>query len=113
MRRGEVWLANLNPNKGTEIGKIRPVLILQADDLIASGLSTVLAAPFTTQLRKEFEPLRVRVTARDRLLKDCPVMLEHTRALDRSRFGAGPLSTLSPEEMATVEKSLRALLGML
>ncbi len=26
---GEIWLANLNPGRGTEPGKIRPVLILQ------------------------------------------------------------------------------------
>ena len=37
MRRGEVWLGNLNPNRGQEIGKIRPVVILQADFLLAAG----------------------------------------------------------------------------
>ena len=36
MRRGEIWLGNLNPNRGNEIGKIRPVLILQADFLSAN-----------------------------------------------------------------------------
>ena len=34
MRRGEVWTANLNPSRGREIGKIRPVLIIQANELI-------------------------------------------------------------------------------
>jgi mRNA interferase MazF len=28
--RGEVWLANLDPGQGTEPGKTRPVLIVQA-----------------------------------------------------------------------------------
>ena len=37
MRRGEVWLGDLNPNRGAETGKIRPVLIVQADFLIAQG----------------------------------------------------------------------------
>lgn len=32
MRRGEIWTANLNPNKGGEIGKVRPVMILQDDE---------------------------------------------------------------------------------
>jgi mRNA interferase MazF len=35
MRRGEIWLGNLNPNRGAEIGKVRLVLIMQADFLIA------------------------------------------------------------------------------
>jgi mRNA interferase MazF len=28
--RGEVWLADLNPSRGTEPGKTRPVLIVQS-----------------------------------------------------------------------------------
>ena len=32
--RGEIWLANLNPTKkNNEIGKVRPVLIYQNDEL--------------------------------------------------------------------------------
>ena len=42
MRRGEIWLGNLNPNRGAEIGKIRPVLIVQADFLIAQGDPTII-----------------------------------------------------------------------
>jgi mRNA interferase MazF len=113
MRRGEIWTANLNPNKGSEIGKVRPVLILQDDGMIASGLATILVTPLTSQFRPIFAPLRVKITARNRLTQDCFVMIEHIRALDRSRFGEGPLATLTAEEMATVEKSLRGVMGML
>lgn len=31
MRRGGVWVANLNPNRGAEVGKLRPALGLQVD----------------------------------------------------------------------------------
>jgi len=113
MRRGEIWTANLNPNKGSEIGKVRPVLILQDDGMIASGLATILVAPLTSQFRPIFAPLRVKIAARNRLTQDCFVIIEHIRALDRSRFGEGPLTSLTAEEMATVEKSLRGVMGML
>ena len=113
MRRGDIWVANLNPNKGGEIGKQRPVVILQEDKLTATGLATILIAPLTSQFRPAFAPLRVRVTACDRLTQDCFVMIEHIRALDRSRFGLGPLVTLSADEMAAVEKSLLGVMGML
>jgi len=113
MRRGEIWTANLNPNKGGEIGKVRPVMILQDDAMTATGLATVLAAPLSGQFRPAFAPLRIRVSARDRLLQDCFVMIEHIRALDRSRFGEGPLATLTAEEMAAVEKSLLGVMGLL
>lgn len=36
MRRGEVWVANLNPRRGAEVGKVRPILVLEADRLIDS-----------------------------------------------------------------------------
>lgn len=113
MRRGEVWVANLNPNKGYEIGKIRPVLVLQAEWLTGLAIPTVLVAPLTTQLRREFEPLRVLVKARSRLLRDSQVMVEHLRALDRARIGEGPLATLSAPEMEQIERSLKAVLGMI
>lgn len=113
MRRGEIWTANLNPNKGGEIGKVRPVMILQDDGMIASGLATILVARLTSQFRPIFAPLRVRVSARNRLTQDCFVMIEHIRALDRSRFGEGPLATLTAEEMAAVEKSLLGVMGLL
>jgi mRNA interferase MazF len=113
IRRGEIWVANLNPNKGSEVGKIRPVVILQVDELTATGLGTVIAAPLTTKLWPAFEPLRIKIKARDRLEQDCHVMVEQTRAFDRARLGNGPLTTLTPEEMAAVEKSLKGVLGLL
>ena len=113
MQRGEVWVANLNPNKGSETGKIRPVVVFQENRLTAAGLPTVIVIPLTTQLRKGLEPLRVAIRARDRLGKDCHVMTEQIRALDRSRIGEGPLTKLSSDEMLALERSLMGVLGML
>jgi len=112
MRRGEIWVANLNPNKGAEIGKQRPVIILQNDQILAAGMRTVITIPLTTQFRPSFAPLRIRIAARDLLLQDCYAAVEQLRALDRSRFGEGPLTRLTPEEMAAVEKSFLAVVGM-
>jgi len=112
MQRGEVWVANLNPNRGGEVGKIRPVVIFQEGRLTAAGLPTVIVLPLTTQLRKGLEPLRVPVPARDRLAKDCHVMVEQIRAIDRARIGDGPLTKLSSGEMTALENSLLGVLGM-
>lgn len=113
MKRGELWVARLSPNKGAEAGKTRPVIIMQADPILATGLPTVIAVPLTTQYRPAFGPMRIRIAARDRLQKDSYAMVEQTRALDRSRFGDGPLTTLTADEMAAVEKSLKAVMGLL
>ncbi len=113
MQRGEVWVANLNPNKGGETGKIRPVVILQENRVTAAGLPTIIVVPLTSQLRKGLEPLRVAIRARGRLEQDCHVMVEQIRAIDRTRIGDGPLTRLNAEEMMELERGLRGVLGML
>ena len=50
-RRGDIYLANLNPFKGSEQGGTRPVLVLQNND----GnyyCPTLIVAPITTKLKK-------------------------------------------------------------
>lgn len=112
MRRGELWVARLNPNQGAETGKLRPVMILTADALIATGIPVLLIIPATTRLLPGTEPLRTFIPARDRLLSNSYLMLEQLRTLDRSRFGDGPLTSLTAREMTAVEKGLKAVMGM-
>lgn len=112
-RRGEIWVANLNPGRGREITKIRPVLVIQDDSLTAGGTPMVVILPLTTQVYPSFKRWRVTIEPRDRLLKPCQVVIDQPRALDLDRFGDGPLTSLTSVEMAEVEKSLKGVLGLL
>lgn len=113
MKRGEIWVGNLNPSRGREIGKVRPVLIMQADELTQTGTPMIVVLPLTTQIYPGFKRWRISLPARERLLKPCQVITDQPRAIDRDRFGEGPLTTLTAEEMAAVEKSLLGVMGML
>ena len=113
MKRGEIWVGNLNPSRGREIGKVRPVLIIQSDVLGEDITPMLVILPLSTQVYPVFKRWRVTISARGRLLKPCQVVTDQPRALDRDRFGEGPLATLTAEEMAAVEKSLLAVMGML
>lgn len=64
VKRGEVWLADLNPIRGSEQAGIRPVVIFQNDTINAVSV-TVLAIPFTTNLRRAALPSCVRVAVGD------------------------------------------------
>ena len=112
MRRGQVWVANLNPNRGQEIGKVRPVLVVQGDWLTEAQGRTVVVLPLTSDLRPEAEPLRVGIPARGGLRNDSHVVVEQPRTLDRDRIGDGPLTELTPDEMSQVERSLLAVIGL-
>ncbi len=54
IRRGEIWTANLNATRGREIGKIRPVLVMQANELIDADVPMVVVLPVTTNVYPEF-----------------------------------------------------------
>jgi mRNA-degrading endonuclease toxin of MazEF toxin-antitoxin module len=54
-RRGEVWLADLNPRRGTEPGKTRPVLVVQAQALLDAEHPSTLAVSLTTRLDDDAE----------------------------------------------------------
>lgn len=56
--------ANLNPAHGREIGKIRPVLIVQADELIDADTPMVVVLPLTTHVYPQFRLWRVTVQPR-------------------------------------------------
>jgi len=112
MRRGEIWAANLNPGRGREIGKIRPVLVIQ-DNALTSSTPMVVILPLTTQVYPSFKKWRIMIEPRDRLLKACQVVVDQPRALDKARFGDGPLTSLTSEEMTAVEHSLKGVLGLL
>jgi mRNA interferase MazF len=114
MRRGEIWVANLNPARGRETGKIRPVLIMQADELGPEVTPLVVILPLSTQ--PDNHPLLGRLhlplPARDRLLKPSLILADQPRTLDRSRLGEGPLTILRTEEMRAVERILRRVAGL-
>jgi len=112
MRRGEIWVANLNPGRGREISKIRPVLVLQANELSASGTPMVIILPITTKIYPAYKIWRVLIRASGRLLVDCQVVVDQPRALDRDRIGDGPLTVLSDAEMASIERSFLGVCGM-
>ena len=112
IRRGEIWVANLNPGRGREVAKIRPVLIVQDDALTAAGTPMIIVLPLTTQIYPDFSRWRVTIAPRERLLKPSQVIIDQPRALDTKRIGDGPLTRLTEEELAQVDRSLKAVLGL-
>jgi mRNA interferase MazF len=108
--RGEVWLANLNPSRGTEPGKTRPVLIAQAQVLLDVGHPSTLVIPLTTNLVDDVEPLRIRVPAQSSLRRDSDLLIDQLRAIDNRRLVEGPLARLDDVVMAQVGAALREVL---
>ena len=109
---GEIWLANLNPGRGSEPGKIRPVLIIQNQALLDAEHPSTLIIPLTTNLVDDAEPLRLRITAQGTLDKDSDLLVDQLRAIDNKRLIDGPLLRLDDEAMGRVYQSVAEVLGI-
>lgn len=109
---GEIWLANLNPGRGSEPGKIRPVLILQNQALLDVEHPSTLIIPLTTNLIENAEPLRLRITAQVGLEKDSDLLVDQLRAIDNKRLIEGPLLRLDDEGLVRVYQAVVEVLGL-
>ncbi|MBK7552755.1 MAG: type II toxin-antitoxin system PemK/MazF family toxin [Syntrophaceae bacterium] len=112
IERGTIWLANLNPGKGTEPGKTRPVLILQDQALLDAGHPSTIIIPLTTNLIDDAEPLRVRVKAQEQLARDSDLLIDQIRAIDNRRLTSGPIATLGAEQMKNVNNAVLEVIGL-
>jgi mRNA interferase MazF len=111
IRRGEVWLVDLNPTRGREQTGQRPVLVVSASPFNQSGAGLVIAVPFTT--RKRGIPTHIEVRPPDGGLREPSfAMCEQVRSIATERFAPQPFGRVSPAVLHVVEDRLRLLLGL-
>lgn len=110
MRQFEIWLANLNPSRATEPGKIRPVVVIQTNLLNQTDHPSTLILPISSQLTPEENILRVRLSlGKSGLDKNSEILIDQIRALDNRRF-LEKLGSLEAKEIAEIRSKLKAIL---
>jgi mRNA interferase MazF len=110
-RRGAIYLASLNPTRGTEPGKTRPCVVIQNDLLSAAGHPSTTVLPLTSQLIEGAAPLRLDIKARDGLRLDSQVLVDQICTIDKVRISDKALTQLTEQEMALVEAYLKIVIG--
>ena len=102
MKRGDIWLVNLDPTVGSEIQKSRPCVVVSPAEL-NDHLRTVIIAPMTS---KGFSaPFRVSVThAGTKGL----IVLDQLRTVDKVRL-VKRQGAVSPKTLSTVLATLQEL----
>ncbi len=99
VKRGEIWLINLDPTQGKEIQKTRPCVVLSPDEMnLALGIVTV--APMTTG--SHAAPFRIPVTFQS---SKGLILLDQMRAVDKSSLSQGTAGDvfLTPPAMDQVQ----------
>ncbi len=87
IKQFEVWIADLNPQIGTETGKTRPVLVVQTNLLNQIPHPSTIICPITTNVQPDTEILRVHLNRGiANLNENCDVMIDQIRAIDNKRL---------------------------
>lgn len=82
-----LYLADLNPHRGTEPGNARPVAVVQTDLLNNIHPSTIVC-PITSHVIREAQFLRVHLSAGrpTGLRETSDILVDQIRAIDNRRF---------------------------
>ena len=111
IRRGEIYWCDLEPKRGHEQGKVRPVIVISADPYNQSRSPLAAVIPLTSALVKH--PLHVGLTAAETGLKeDSTALVDHLKFLDRERLGVTPIGQIGPAALARIDRNLIRVLGL-
>jgi mRNA interferase MazF len=91
MRRGEVYLVNLDPSLGTEANKTRPAIVVSNDaaNVVATrrGLGVITVVPVTSNVQRVY-PFQVLLSQTEGGLdRASKAQTEQLRSIDVRRFG--------------------------
>ena len=111
VRRGDAYIVELDPTRGSEIKEARPAVIIQNDVDNRYSPSTIVA-PISSKFDTKLYPTEVLVKPPEGGLRtDSVVLLNQLRAIDKSRLGRR-LGTLKPATMALLNDGLAIVLAL-
>lgn len=109
IERGQIyWLNAPEDQKGSEIAKRRPWVVVGANP-INKGRKTVVVVPLTTS-KGHNPPIIVEVDALGK--KGVGVVIDQIRSADKSRFSEYAEGELTLEEMDRIDEALREVLSL-
>lgn len=112
MRRGQVWLYNSNPTVGDEIGKTRPAVIVNNDEI--GTLQLKIIVPITEQ-NNAFAGVvwmvRLEPNLENGLSKVSAADTFQVRSISQQRL-ISQLATLSEQTMQAISKALAIVLSL-
>ena len=105
IKRYEIYFADLNPTIGSEIKKIRPVVIV-SQDVMNKYLETVVVCPLTSTLHPQWKT-RLQITCAK---KKAEIAVDQIRTISRQRL-KNKIDTLSKSKAAQLRKLITDMYG--
>ena len=109
IKQFDIWLADLNPSRGTEPGKTRPVVIIQTNLLNDTHLSTVVC-PIKSNVQTEINLLRIHLK-KGQLDKLSDVLVDQIRTIDNKRF-IKKVGQLNKDQIMKIRDNIRIVIDL-
>jgi mRNA interferase MazF len=108
----EIWIADLNPQIGTEPGKTRPVLVMQTNLLNKASPPSTIICPVTANVEKGSDILRVHLKkGQVKMQQDSDIMIDQIRAIDNNRL-IKEVGVLPKDIIELVKENLKIILDL-
>ena len=112
IKQFEIWIADLNPQIGTEPGKTRPVLVIQTNLLNKIPHPSTIICPITTNIEQEADILRVHLKkGMANVHENCDIMIDQLRTIDNKRL-IKKVGDLPPELIDKVRENIIIILDL-
>ena len=105
MKRYDILWADLDPVRGSEIAKTRPVVVVSLD-VLNDRLATVTVCPLTSQLHPGWRS-RVQIRCAGQLAE---IAVDQIRTISKQRLGE-KLSSLSEDEASVLRRVIMEMYG--
>ena len=104
-KRYEIWFADMNPTLGSEISKVRPVVII-SDDAMNTHLETVVVCPLTSKIHLSWRT-RLQITCAG---KPAEIAVDQIRTISKTRLRK-KIDRLPPSQASQLRRIITEMYG--
>jgi mRNA interferase MazF len=105
IKRYAIYFADLNPTMGSEIKKVRPVVVISQDEM-NNYLETVVVCPLTSKLHPQWRT-RIQIKCAKR---DAEIAVDQIRTISKLRL-KNKIDQLSSSQAAQLRKLITDMYG--
>ena len=114
IKRGEIYLVDFGKKYQSELGKVRPAMVLQSnyvnDNLDIAPFKSILLIPLTTDIKGG--RFRFKINAREKLEKESELIINWMCTVDLKRVVSDePLTMLTQNELSALKTKLDFFMG--
>ena len=110
IKRGDIWLVNLDPTIGHEVKKTRPAVIIQNDQGNKYSPTTIIA-PITSKGIERIYPVEILLKKSKALNTTSKILFDHLRAVDKQRL-IKKLGRIPNELTENMNNAIKISLGL-